>query len=363
MPGMDLCLRPKLLQIAVRIRLIPLGKIRCLLRRPLSGWSNLYPKLVECLERKRQAHAKRDAERQHVARRCQVHAFLSGIQLASTPFVQVNVELSAEDMEPGLASTPVNAPIKFLPEYRYRPPFPSTAEVFTWDAVKGWFDQDMTVEVMVAQFEERRGIIEGAIRAWQARVEKDLLEIWRKGPEIHPLPVGQVVRHAGQLPQYKVTHAKPDGSLTTNIQDLSADMQLLLRADTVFKSLFLIKAAGSLFHTRGVVFYPTFVPGPTGREVFETEHLSMGRVWDSSHVVRHEEGSYVARVLLQCLGLPNATYAELAALGDRFTCARCCEVMPESWEQLVCDIFGPSVGYMRAKTLDVRSLLGYSLFD
>ncbi|KAG9092676.1 hypothetical protein FRC06_011832 [Ceratobasidium sp. 370] len=102
-------------------------------------------------------------------------------------------------------------------------------------------------------------------------------------------------------------------------------MQILLRADTMFRS-------PSFYHT-----YPALVPtaAPFGVILGAPDEDPYGQRWDASKVTRDAEGSAIAKELLARVGRSGATSAEMQALGIKFRCGRCIQTLPESWVGLV----------------------------
>ncbi|QRV72009.1 DNA mismatch repair protein MutS [Ceratobasidium sp. AG-Ba] len=133
--------------------------------------------------------------------------------------------------------------------------------------------------------------------------------------------------HGGN-PSIKVTFwipGYPSGTTTTNLADLSPNLQFLLRADTIFK--------GESSNSN----YPNIVPPlvPFNRMMPGAEELYLGVRWDRGKLKRDDESMAISKELLARVGKPDATSAEMRALRGNFQCGRCTSALPVSWDRLV----------------------------
>lgn len=248
-------------------------------------------------------------------------------------------------------------------------PFPTTVELLTWPMVKEMVEEDRSVEELEEAFTERRGEIDEALSEWRDKVLREVLEIWRQESEEKEEAKAEAEGSKGEqkatkgsarkaqdvslaraktrrksrkgkerasaapdltcgttLPQTVVTFTKPDGTTTEDVEDLPEDWRLLFRADTLFSSLFCSP------------FYPDLLPGHFNAFVATDGGMMMpdlGRTWKPEDVKRDDSGSAMAKVLLDLLGIPDATYPQMKAAGQAFLCQRCSHEVPDSWERIV----------------------------
>lgn len=222
---------------------------------------------------------------------------------------------------------------------RVKMPFPTPAEALALPIIKEQVEMDITFMQMDKNLIKLRNEVRQAIVDWGSKVRQDLLDIWTKEP------LGQAHEHRSSnlvsvgknpsitpcpvtLPGSTVEFTKPDGTTTADIRELPEDLQLLLRADVVFKSS---RKSGRRHTYPGVV--PSALPG--FHDYKGSDCHSLGDRWDPEIVSRDDSASAVARALLEWVGRPNATFAEMRVLGATFQCGRCQHLDPYTWEQLV----------------------------
>ncbi|KAG9075039.1 hypothetical protein FS749_013334 [Ceratobasidium sp. UAMH 11750] len=328
-------------------------------------WTNLYPKLVPLLGSNRTFNDAADKAKRRHDRISKLEELVTNIRSALPPLVHVTLKRQGSS-EPSTSAAPNHSGVLAdYPDVKVEMPFPAMAELLTWPIIKNIIDQDTLPEDAEASFEGIREEFNLAVVEWRDKIEQDLIEIWNAGraedgeDEAEPGPStskgkGKAVVRAGTrrstrkakgdpsssqsrnaktspdsvdlvLPEFVVTFTKPDGTTTNNLAELSPNMQILLRADTMFRS-------PSFYHT-----YPAIVPSAArfGMIIGAPDELMHGERWDASKVSRDDEGSAVAKVLLGRVGRLGATSAEMRALGMKFRCGRCVQTLPENWEGLV----------------------------
>ncbi|KAG8792366.1 hypothetical protein FRC12_006292 [Ceratobasidium sp. 428] len=244
-------------------------------------------------------------------------------------------------------------------------PFPTMAEFLAWPMVKSIVENDTSADDAERSFNDIREEFSRAVVEWRDKIEQDLIDKWNAGqPEDHGDEMksepsvkkgkGKAVARAGTkrntrktqgrasmtksastgpshdsielvLPELVVTFTKPDGTTTTDISELSPNMQTLLRADTMFQTL-------REDHT-----YPALLP-PMGpfKVTGAPDRFTLGEHWSvSDAVTRDLELSGIAKEFLARTGRPDATSVEMRAIGSRFKCGRCVQTLPQAWEDLV----------------------------
>ncbi|QRV88464.1 DNA mismatch repair protein [Ceratobasidium sp. AG-Ba] len=110
------------------------------------------------------------------------------------------------------------------------------------------------------------------------------------------------------------------------MSDLSPNLQLLLRAGTAFKGC------------RSARTYPDIVEDFTISRLKEEGKSSEPDHEEDENVgklVRDDEFWAIAQKLLALVGRPDATHAEMSALGRIFWCGRCAAPLRLTWDNLV----------------------------
>ena len=321
-------------------------------------WKNVYPKLVPLLESNRAHNKERDHLQRLAQRQLHVHRLLNKIRTSFPPLVKVKVAWSdngEHDNSSDLRSTRIDMP------------FPTTAELLTWPVIKDLIESDSSAKEVEKVLNQRRGDIDQALSDWRAKVVQDVLDVWFQEPEEE----SSIARAGGSrgkqrasksfaqqakdislaraktrrksrkgkepassnydltcgtlLPQCTVTFTKPDGTTTEDLDSLPEHLRLLFRADTLFVS-------NSHSH-----FYPEILPGHFNTSIvkYSGGTSSFGLVWEPDEVKRDNNGSATAKLLLEILGVPDATHPQMKVVGQGFLCQRCSHELPASWERIV----------------------------
>ncbi|CAE6433663.1 unnamed protein product [Rhizoctonia solani] len=331
--------------------------------KPLTDriWNNLYPKLIPFLQSNRTYNDELDKKTRRKERVRKVQALVASVRIALPPLAHLVRKTPTTDHESS-ASTSVSAPI--YPEVKVDQAFPSTKELLAWPMIKNMIDDDISTEEVETRFSEIRGEFDRAVVEWRDRIEQDLVTVWNAGREDEIAPestnknggkgkgkgkgkavvrttkagarktrtsagaAGTLGSHAAEvvLPEFIATYTKPDGTPTTNISDLSPNLQLLLRADTMFGP-----TDGFVLNRMYPAIVPRAVPAMTGGP----DELNYGDRWNAGRIKRDDDMSAVARKLLVRAGRPDATSLEMKALGINFRCGRCNRTLTDGWEDLV----------------------------
>ncbi|QRV86995.1 hypothetical protein RhiJN_15013 [Ceratobasidium sp. AG-Ba] len=299
------------------------------------SWAHLYPKLIPLLDDNHEYHERIGRLRRKQGRLDVLQSVVSKMRKELPPLVHVTAKLPSSPHDPNSSavSTPGVSATKYH-DIKIDMPFPSTDELLRWPIIKGIIKDDITPEEASAKFSELSQELDQAVSEWRAEVEEDLIDIWEAGEEAETAPgpvmawntpdLGSSAIQLG-LPEFTVTFGNPDGTTTNNILDLSPGMQLLLRADTMFKG-------HDVHHT-----YPTLVPcaAPTGTIRGSTAEWNTRGRWKPKRFSRDDDASAVAAKLLALICRPDATSAETRAFGARFECGRCTVNSPMTWDRLV----------------------------
>ncbi|EUC62643.1 hypothetical protein RSOL_424590 [Rhizoctonia solani AG-3 Rhs1AP] len=331
--------------------------------KPLTDriWNNLYPKLIPLLKSNQTYNDELDKKNRRRDRINKLQALVASIRTALPPLVHLVRKTSPTDPEPSPPNTSSTPSTAVNTDFTVEQPFPSTNELLTWPMIKDIVDDDTSLAQVETRFNEIRDEFDQRVLEWRDKIERDLVAIWNGGREDEiklestsngkgkgkGKAVARTIKTTRKsrattgptdasgshsvdlvLPEFVATYTKPDGTPTTNISDLSPNLQLLLRADTMFGS------ADGFFLDRT---YPAIVPRAVPPCVIlgVPEELNYGDRWNASRVKRNDEMSGVAKQLLMRAGRPDATSVEMKALGIDFRCGRCVRTFTNTWEDLV----------------------------
>lgn len=312
----------------------------------------MHRELVPLLKSNRTHHEKEERENRFTERQRHVHNVFSKIRTSLPPLVTVEVVWPSDEQD----EHPKNPRLS-----RVDMPFPTTAELLTWPAIREMVEVDRSVEEMEKAFNEDWQEISKVITGWRKKVPKDVVDIWRKELEEsysrkgkQSAPKGSAQRAQDlllaraktkrksrkgkerastsydftcgtSLPQCTVTFTKPDGTTTEDVNELPDDLRLLLRADTLFES----RISSPFYPDFLLDHYSAFIPIAS-----DTTPGSV-RVWRPHEVTRDDARSATAKILLKLIGASDATYAEMKGAGQAFICQRCSCGFPYDWQGIV----------------------------
>ncbi|CAE6540988.1 unnamed protein product [Rhizoctonia solani] len=324
-------------------------------------WANLHPKLVGLLESNCTYHGPAETEKRRRERIDKLHALVSDIKEALPPLVCFELERSLDTInsdgydKPSSSFRDCCSPRWDQLIDEIKQPFPTMAEFLTWPMIERLVGEETLLEDVETNFEAIRDEFDQAVVEWRENVERDLVEIWNadrneQGAEGEPSsskgkgkqvatsedrgratlvnncsadPASRAIQLV--LPEFVATYTKSDGTTTMDVSDLSANQQLLLRADTIFRS------------TRLPRTYPGIVPSRLPHEYFvgRSSEFTYGRRWDPSSIKRDYEASAIAKELLALAGQSEASSVHIKALGGQFKCGRCDRARVDTWEDLI----------------------------
>ncbi|KAH7332989.1 hypothetical protein B0J17DRAFT_619431 [Rhizoctonia solani] len=326
--------------------------------RPLTErvWSNIQPKLIPILEANREARLQKEKSERQSARRLRLTNLLIEIKKSQAPVLDINVRAPTDpqessnpdesrDVSPGAGSsssipeaqpsneaaeTSSNVPQSTLasgsvgnvvqPPTRTTLPgiFPDIVDALEWPMLKALFENDTSVSVMEQNFVECRSEIDAAIADWKLTTHDRMVEMLRQGGEIE-----------GELLTPRLIVQKEDSDPFTNLSD---DLKLLLRADSLFTSTSQNNGSRRELTSYDMAltrfgYRLSFRDGVMGKPYKPPLELSRIRVCG--------EARQAAQVLLVHMGLENACIAELKGVGRGFACGRCHDSRMKTWEELV----------------------------
>ncbi|QRW13802.1 hypothetical protein RhiLY_12801 [Ceratobasidium sp. AG-Ba] len=295
--------------------------------KPLTDriWTNLYPKLVPLLRANRERNRRIEQVEKFHEREMVIHECMGVIQRAYPPLAKVSVSWGDRpDAEPVTTELDV--------------PFPTTAEASRWGRIKTLAESDLDPDDVEDMFFERERNVGGCLGEWMRKIHDDVLIVWNGGRSESQhakksKKEGGVRRSTRKskaalgatcgtdLPRRTMVFTEPNGAVCTSPDELSDDIRLLLRADTVFRA------------SSGPCYYPDIIPSPVVKWVFTEfgEAPRFGDVWDRRNVEKDVETSDVARKILDRMGNPDVSHPELGAMGKAFLCMRCKWDAPVGW--------------------------------
>ncbi|KAG9119697.1 hypothetical protein FRC07_005144, partial [Ceratobasidium sp. 392] len=272
-------------------------------------WANLQPKLIPLLEANRESRLAREKSERKRARRNRLEEYLRGIKEERAPIVDVTISPPAT---PGSSSDGVLAPIQI----KHEGIFPNVGDALQWDEMKGFLEDDLTVEAMEEHLASHLSEITQRADKWIGDIEDHLVGLLRKGREEDGL--GPDIPNA----TWPLSNDSSDP-----LENTTPSQKVMLRADSLFER------AGSC----APFVYDALVTA--GRSTYSYLFTSLPSIpetpLDIGKFKRHAEAQKAARMLLENLGKPNATFLEMKAAGQRYRCGRCHDRGGYTWEEIV----------------------------
>ncbi|CAE6452406.1 unnamed protein product [Rhizoctonia solani] len=308
-------------------------------------WSNIQPKLIPILEYNREARLKKELSDRQSARRMGLVQLLNDIKKNQAPILDISVrapthiqgsstsELSGDSSAAGPSNSaelqsenaPQSTPASGGSDSVAEPPahtvfrdiFPDIVDALEWPMVKALHEADTSVSQMIQSFAEHKSEIEASIVDWKVDIHARMAEMLRKDEDVggESLTSHLIVRKDDSDP----------------FQNLSDDLKLLLRADSLFTSTQpntqknMITSYDMAIAKSGYRF--AFRDGMMSRPYKPPVELTRIRVYT--------EARRAARIILASMGLENACAAELRSVGRVYACARCHDSGLKTWEELV----------------------------
>ncbi|CAE6475424.1 unnamed protein product [Rhizoctonia solani] len=326
--------------------------------RPLTEriWTNLQPKLIPILEANREARLEQEKSGRQSGRRLRLVHLLNDIKKNQTPTLDITVRAPTnshtsssgsgssgnDSQEAGpsggavaaqsngvppetpsnssiVASSSGNIDVTLPPSHVILTDiFPDIVDALEWPVVKALYETDALVDVMEESFVERRSEIDAAIADWKTATHARMAEMLRKDQDTK-----------GQVLTPRLIVLKDDSDPFANLSD---DLKLLLRADSLFTSTTPQRGPRKILHT-----YEVAAAQLGYRLAFKDGMMSKPYKppLDMSRIRACDEARPIARMLLAHMGLENACVAELRSVGRGYVCGRCHDSRPKNWEELV----------------------------
>ncbi|KAG8693617.1 hypothetical protein FRC09_010391, partial [Ceratobasidium sp. 395] len=291
--------------------------------KPLTDriWNNIRPKLITLLEDNREKQLVESKWRERMGRLRCVDEYVQATRHIAHPLEPIVAALKVElPPSPELDEFNTHAyggPTE-LRNYKLKDYIPSTRLALTWDCLNGLSEREITVEEMKSELEARKDQIEQKVLEWRADVERQLAEkFWGA---------------TGPADEETALVVKGSTELTKNI---SRDLRLLLRADTVFKCNRRRESDGE----NPPLYYPVLITRLYDQFYecdwdFEGAGAHVDCNLDLREYERNVEVEKILKLLLADLGMPDVTRLELQVVQSRFVCSRCIDKIPKTWDQM-----------------------------
>ncbi|CAE6467598.1 unnamed protein product [Rhizoctonia solani] len=278
--------------------------------KPLTDriWANIQPKLISFLETNREERLRVERDARKTSRWARLSELLMGIKTQNASKLRFEVQRQAPS-----SSGPKTTTTVIL-----QAPFPDFTCTLEWPVVKNLYETDSTAMEMKVKFEEHQEEIEALITEWQNKIQSHFANLVRDGSEVQ-----------GAILQPTTIVCANDSD---PFADMSDDLKLLLRADTLF-----YKPSLPLSLKRPLT-YDTVIrtEGLMGRyNALSTGITTASTTPKLDHMRFYTEAQEIARSLLADMGKPGASYVEMKGVGTDFTCGRCHVAEPKTWEELV----------------------------
>ncbi|KAG8759817.1 hypothetical protein FRC11_001330 [Ceratobasidium sp. 423] len=264
-------------------------------------WDGLLPRLLIHLEVNREQRLEREKSRRQVTRGSTIHGWFSTTRDQLPRYARAS---QMEGNNPGttlLPLAPIAHPITLLQA------FPASSQACEWPEYLELTENDVSQEQFLVDFEARKPEFQQSIVDWRHRLEAQLITILPDGTRLPSFDLSPLTMTVGT--------SESGQPLTT----LPEDIQKLLRADAIFTTQPVNDHSRTYFYPHG---FNNF-----GSEI--------------TNIIHHSKAHEIARTLLSALGIPDASYLGLAALGKSFRCGRCPQAMAggHSWRDIVGGLF------------------------
>ncbi|KAG8744071.1 hypothetical protein FRC10_010856 [Ceratobasidium sp. 414] len=291
-------------------------------------WNNILPKLTPLLEENREKQAAFDKKANRVSRRYCVDRYLEGMQRLEHPLEPIAETLRAE-LPPRSDSdefdfSNLGGPGE-LHEYRLKNLLPNTKFALQWDCLADLSEREIATEDVEAELKARREQIEQRVLEWRVGVERQLVDKFESGVEVSNEDVVLTVKGSTEL-----------------AENLSRDLRILLRADTVFKLDLSQSDTYESWHRpkreNSPYYYPNLVTmlyQDFYESIDSTADPLVGRDIDLTGFQRNTEAEKIVKLLLKDLGMSDVTRIELQVMQSRFVCGRCIDKAPKTWDEIV----------------------------
>lgn len=218
----------------------------------------------------------------------------------------------------GTKTTPITLAVR-VSEVLNLDPVPEFSDALNWPVIKNLLNTNRPVSEMEARFVRERPTIDREVSTWCARIKTNLADAVRESLTKH-----------GCLTQPVVGTIAND-SLNDPLQHIPPEIQLLIRADTIFAPHQTDDYRDS--PKLSICGYEAYVQslrqwiGYTSDEHWRPVSEARFKV--------HSTAPAIARALLGALGRPlYTTLLELEVQGEQFAFGKCNDDQPKSWLEM-----------------------------
>ncbi|EUC59594.1 hypothetical protein RSOL_321130 [Rhizoctonia solani AG-3 Rhs1AP] len=275
-------------------------------------WTNLYPKLCPLLESNRQERLKKERITRQEARKSCLNWFLSDIKRNTPPLLEVKFR---PDLD------------RYSSDYSFNDIFPDVEDVLEWHLFRSMDDNDLDIATFRQRLQKKKDEILDLLVQWKEMIRGRMVDLLRTESRAYD----QILQ-------------PPDSTTSNPFTELSDDFKLLLRADSLFYLTGPYDGVKVPFTYREAV--------EAGRSLYchDRDGLWCGGIRDPLDVDRfrrYSKAQKIARVLLQSIGQPNASFLELNHGQQRYICARCHDTKPRSWGEIIQHYMEQKQAYLR----------------
>ncbi|GAB1522768.1 hypothetical protein RhiTH_005891 [Rhizoctonia solani] len=260
-------------------------------------WDNLLPRLLGHLEINRNQRLEREQKQRRSARLHAIHRWISEVR-AVLPVYARAIPHDGDCLA-------IKGNFSVLENHAsLHQAFPRASEVYTWPECTPLIENDMLHEQFLNEFEAKKTGLQQLIGEWRHRLETQLIAALPKGtlrPTLESSPFTMTI-HTTEIVQ--------------PVDVLPGDIRKLLRADAIFTT--------SHIHDHSQVhWYP-----------HSFDHFA----GDITKMIFYDHACNISRALLSVLGIPDATYLHVKAMGKAFRCGRCPQATAPNydWMDMVC---------------------------
>ncbi|QRV87484.1 reticuline oxidase [Ceratobasidium sp. AG-Ba] len=304
--------------------------------KPLTDriWGNLYPKLLPILQVTKDKRLVREAEENRASNHARVQTFLDNIKEHERPFVELATESNKT-----IGTTYQRVLLPF-------PSIESIKQLSFLTELRDWIEfRKPPIEDTETNLESCRSRLKDALLRWQIALEEEMVgKLSEDDFDCGPIMPSQQRLLAQECDWMVERVVVPVTKKFTpeSLQYVRENTAKLLRADSIFG----VPGNGSGY------FYPQVLEvleqhltqschsiykrRPTYHSDYDYEQEAQKiQELDTTSIYLDCSAQNIAGELLDLLGQPNASYLEMNAVGQRFTCARCWNKKPMTWIEIV----------------------------
>ncbi|CAE6439886.1 unnamed protein product [Rhizoctonia solani] len=279
------------------------------------AWTNILPKLIPILEAKR-ASLEVAAKQQH--RKARLDRISTLFELFTLKVHPLASFIRALGFNPELRDTDSNDTTPSVVKFLKSTPFPNVETATKWPWIANVIETDITLQELDNLFCENMIDLSERAFDWRRDIEKPLvLTIFAARTESNDLSLEDV----GWEAECELTVGGGQPPITIGLLT-----RFLLRADTVFCRNNQVSQLKEEFS-----YYP-YLTSTFGSQHWSSDGLITTTV---SSYQRHGLAEKATKALLKGLDMVDASYLELAVMGEVFVCESCRMQKAKDWKGMV----------------------------